>query len=144
MIIRAADEQTLAVCAALRKAVFGDEEHGPQVLYALDDADRLPDTVCLLCYRDGRPAGTVRSVRLSDDTVKLQRFAVLPEYRGKGCGRELLGAVEAEAAADGYARITMDSAEKSAGFYGKYGYRRVSDVFYEDGRPHIKMEKELK
>lgn len=37
----------------------------------------------------------------------------------------------------------MDSAQKAVGFYEKSNYRAVSEVFYEDNRPHVKMEKEL-
>ena len=38
----------------------------------------------------------------------------------------------------------MDSAEKAVGFYKKYGYKIMSDIFYEDNRPHVKMEKKIR
>ena len=37
----------------------------------------------------------------------------------------------------------MDSAFKAVGFYEKFNYIKISEIFYEDNRPHVRMEKDL-
>ena len=58
----------------------------------------LPDETDLVAlhfvgYIDSLPVATCRAFKGDDDSYILGRFAVLKEYRGKGLGSELLGAV---------------------------------------------------
>ena len=144
MIVRADNAELLAQCAAVRRSVFGEEEHGPEALCIIDEHDTEDTTGVYLYLEDGIPAGTARFIRLDEGTAKLQRVAVRADLRRRGIGAALLKTMEEAITAQGLQRIVMDAAEKSVGFYTQYGYRAVSDVFYEDGRPHVAMEKELK
>ncbi|MBR2990577.1 MAG: GNAT family N-acetyltransferase [Solobacterium sp.] len=144
MVIQVSTEQDLEKCVELHRAVFRDEEHGPEALWIIDETDRSPRTRNYLCIRNGSAVGTCRITETDADTVKLQRLVVLSGERGRGYGAELLAEAEKAAVSSGCCRIVMDAAEKSAGFYERYGYERKSGVFFEDGRPHIRMEKELK
>ncbi len=66
----------------------------------------------IACRESYRPEGLLRSV------------ATLPDARGQGIGRALVGAVETTAAAEGLQRLfllTMDAAE----YFGGLGYHPV-------------------
>ncbi len=142
-IIRIKSEDELAICSKLRKKVFGEEENGPEELYIIDEYDRKSDTKNYLLKADGVPAATVRFIKVNDNTIKLQRLVVPSEYRKKGYARKILNYLEKDAYDLGYRKIIMDSALKAVGFYEKNNYKQVSEVFYEDDRPHVRMEKEL-
>ncbi|MBQ3391306.1 MAG: GNAT family N-acetyltransferase [Clostridia bacterium] len=142
-IIQVEQEEDLLDCAALRKEVFGREEDGPETLCAVDAEDRKAETRNYLLRMDKSPVAAGRFIRVDPVTAKLQRLVVLKEYRKKGFAKLLLEHMERDAAELGYKRIVMDSALKAVGFYEKSGYSRRSEVFYEDNRPHVKMEKAL-
>lgn len=142
-IIRATNEEDLEICSYLRKMVFGKEENAPEALYIIDELDRNKDTRNYILKVDEVPVASVRFIKIDETTIKLQRLIVLKEYRHHGYARKILEFLETDAASLGYKKIVMDSAQKAVDFYKKYDYKTVSEVFYEDGRPHVKMEKEL-
>lgn len=142
-IIKVKNEKDLAICSKLRKEVFGEEENAPEALYIIDDYDKKEDTENYLLKVDGNYVATVRFIKINSSTIKLQRLVVPKQYRKNGYAKKILEYLEKDAYELGYRKIIMDSALKAAGFYEKSGYKKVSDVFYEDNRPHIKMEKEL-
>ena len=133
----------LELCSKVRKAVYGDDEGAPAALYIIDELDSVETTVNYLLFEDNNPVSTIRYIKTDDNTVKLQRLATLVECRKKGYGRAILNALEKDIISNGYKKIILDSAEKSVNFYLNNGYRVVSDIFYEDNRPHKKMEKLL-
>lgn len=142
-IIRVENDTELNLCRDLRKQVFGDEEKAPEGLYIIDEYDKLEDTKNYLLKIDDKPVATVRFIKIDDNTIKLQRLVVPKEYRNNGYAKKILDYLEKDAFDLGYRKIVMDSAQKAVGFYEKSNYKVVSEVFYEDGRPHVKMEKEL-
>lgn len=142
-IIKVNNENDLKICSDLRKKVFGDEEQAPEELYIIDQLDRIDTTCNYLLKSNNIPVATIRFIKIDNTTVKLQRLVVPNEYRGNGYAKLILEHLEKDASNLGYKKIIMDSAEKAVGFYKKYGYKIMSDIFYEDNRPHVKMEKEL-
>lgn len=142
-IIKVKNNEDLQICSDLRKEVFGNEENAPEELYIVDKFDKLDTTCNYLLKLDSIPVATIRFIKVNDTVVKIQRLVVLSKYRGNGYAKLLLEYLEKDVFNLGYKKIVMDSAEKAVGFYEKYGYKKVSDIFYEDNRPHIKMEKEL-
>lgn len=68
-------------------------------------------------------------------------MSVLSEHRNKGYAKELLFFLENCIKEHEYKTIELDSSLKAVGFYEKYNYARISDIFYEDNRPHIKLKK---
>lgn len=105
--------------------------------------DKFEDTsVHFLAKLDGKPVGTARW-RFTSNGVKMERFAVLQEARGKGVGKALVGAVLAD----------LDSTPKSKGktkylhsqldavpLYSKFGFEKVGEMFEECSILHFKME----
>jgi predicted GNAT family N-acyltransferase len=69
--------------------------------------------------------------------TKLERFAVLEEYRGNSVGESLvahcLDLVGEEACVYLHAQIQV------VGFYAKFGFEKIGDQFEEAGIRHFKM-----
>jgi len=74
-------------------------------------------------------------------TAILSQFAVDPALQGQGLGERLMDAAEAWAAAQGYARMALDTA-KPAGhlqrLYLKRGYATVGEVQWE-GKTYVSV-----
>jgi predicted GNAT family N-acyltransferase len=71
--------------------------------------------------------------------AKLERFAVVPEARGLGYGRQMVAHALAEARAVGFSRFVLHAQAHLERLYGSFGFRRVGDPFEEAGIPHVKM-----
>ena len=143
-IVKVSDDEGLKECSKLRKEVFGDEENAPEALYIIDDYDRMDDTCNYLLKVNNEFVATIRFIKIDNETIKLQRLVVPKRFRKKGYANIILKYLEEDAVKQGYKKIIMDSALSAVGFYEKNNYNSVSDVFYEDNRPHVKMEKNIK
>ncbi len=143
-VIKVSTYEELEECSKLRKEVFGDEENAPEALYIIDDYDKKDDTCNYLLKVNNEYVATIRFIKVDDEIVKLQRLVVPKRFRKKGYANIILKYLEKDALSLGYKKIIMDSALSAVGFYEKNNYKTLSDVFYEDNRPHVKMEKELK
>ncbi|MGB3543566.1 GNAT family N-acetyltransferase [Rubrivirga sp.] len=96
----------------------------------------------LLATLEGEPVGVARwrAVVLEDETwAKLERFAVVPEGRGAGIGRALVGRALGDARAAGRSRFVLHAQTYVAGLYRAFGFQAEGDVFLEDGLEHVKM-----
>ena len=90
-----------------------------------------------LVFSDTIPAGTAR-MRETDKGVKLERFAVLPEFRNKGVGALLLNQVLSDALT--FNRMIYLHAQVAAvNLYARAGFKPEGEIFYEAGIPHYKM-----
>lgn len=106
----------------------------PEPVYAAL-LDRLPEEharpggIILLARRDDEPVGCGMSHALDPDTSEIKRVFVTETARGTGAGRALCEALIAQARADGFARIRLDT---SRGFVAA---RRLYDRlgFHERG-----------
>ncbi len=76
--------------------------------------------------------------------VSLGRFVVGADSRRKGIGHELLQAALQEISSYWPQNpIRISAQEYLQRFYSQYGFIRVSDVYSEDGIPHVEMVKEF-
>lgn len=76
--------------------------------------------------------------------VEIRGLWVEAGLRGRGVGRRLLAAIEAEAVRRGCARAALDSYDWQApGFYERLGYRRFATLAYPDGAERHYFEKDL-
>jgi GNAT superfamily N-acetyltransferase len=74
----------------------------------------------LVVYKEGIPVGC-GAVRLIDaDTGELKRMYVSPAARGRGLGRRLLAALEAEARALGVRRLVLETGVRQAAALALY------------------------
>lgn len=95
----------------------------------------------ILLYVDGVPAASSR-LRIVEQVAKLERICVMLDYRKHGLGRKLINKLE-EMAADGLEKAKAHAQVQASGFYERLGYAPASDVFLEDGIPHLLMTKKL-
>ncbi len=91
-----------------------------------------------LALANGKPAGASRW-RKTENGVKLERFAVLDEYRGQGVGQALIKAVLNDLPADEY-YVYLHAQLPAVGLYEKFGFEKVGSEFEEAGIRHYKME----
>ena len=118
---------------SIRRQVFCIEQNVPEEI----EMDEFDDkAIHILAYIDDKPIGTARW-RLTEDGAKMERFAVLKEYRGKGVGEALVKyALEELKDSD---IIYLNAQETVIGFYEKLGFVGVGNRFYEANIPHKKM-----
>ena len=128
----------------IRREVFVKEHNVPESI-ELDEFDTL-DSQCMhiLALYENKPIGTLRANLTIKDKVKFQRFCFLPEYRKSGFGKLLIEFAENELIKKGYKNFFLEAKFSVHPFYEKCGYKKVSDIFYEVGVPHVKMEKLIK
>jgi ElaA protein len=129
----ALDVHQLYRILALRQRVFVVEQ-----TCAYLDADGVDQASRhLWAERAGDIVAYVRIVPpgVKYDEVAIGRVITAPEARGTGLGRELMR--RAIAAAGSPIRISAQAHLEK--FYGELGFARASDVYDEDGIPHIEM-----
>ncbi len=68
--------------------------------------------------------------------ISIGRVVIAPRARGTGLGRELM---QRAIAACGAVAIRIGAQAHLEKFYGELGFAVASDVFDEDGIPHIEM-----
>jgi predicted GNAT family N-acyltransferase len=100
--------------------------------------------VHFIAYLDETPVGTVRLRSVEPSIGKVERLAVLKDYRGKGFGRNLMRELESFASFAGIGKLKMHAQESVINFYKNLGYQTVGEEFEEAGMPHREMRKELK
>lgn len=126
----------------IREIVFVQEQHCP-LEDEFDQYDHL-DAACthVIAYVGEKAVGTGR-IRLVDNAGKLERICILKEWRQKGVGKEIIKALEAIALQKGASSLLLHGQQHAEGFYHRLGYETASDVFIEDGIPHLLMKKEV-
>jgi drug/metabolite transporter (DMT)-like permease/GNAT superfamily N-acetyltransferase len=104
-----------------------------------------PGGAFLVVYEDGRAVGCGGIRALSDGMAEVKRMYIVPGARGRGHGRRLLGALEAEARRLGYTHMRLDTAEtlrEAQALYRASGYREIPDYNGNGAASHW-FEKEL-
>lgn len=89
-----------------------------------------PGGVFLVGYRDGVPVCGGGIKRLADGACEIKRMYVVPEVRGQGLARVLLGALEDAARGLGYRVVRLDTGPRqphAQGLYEAEGYRRIAN-----------------
>jgi predicted GNAT family N-acyltransferase len=128
-------KEQLDVAFEIRRLVFVEE----QQVDPAEEYDEYEDScIHFLAYCDGVACGTAR-IRKTDNGKKLERFAVLKEYRGKGVGAALVEACLQKLEPETYAY--MHAQEHALEFYAKHGFQATGERFWECDIPHFKMWK---
>lgn len=98
----------------------------------------------LLGWAGGTPVATARWRTVPVDGrlgAKLERFAVLADYRGRGYGRRLVTETIADARQAGFDRFVLHAQAHLEAFYASFGFEPVGELFEEAGIPHIEMRR---
>lgn len=134
-------DQELQEAFKIREIVFIDEQECPPE----EEFDGLDDeSIHFIAYITDEPVGTSR-YRTTDKGVKLERFAVLKEHRGKGVGKRLVQTAIAQIAAtfEAGTLLYMHAQLDAMPLYARYGFEKVGDKFVEAGIEHFLMKKTL-
>ncbi|OEG00049.1 hypothetical protein BHF71_06720 [Vulcanibacillus modesticaldus] len=125
----------------VRRIVFIQEQHVPEKI----EMDKYDDhSTHFIVYHDEKPIATAR-IRIynNENTVKIERVAVLKEFRGKGIGKKLMLFAEQEAKKMGFTTFLLNSQRHAEIFYKKLGYITISEPFKEAGIEHVTMKKKI-
>ena len=125
----------LETCLRIREKVFVEEQNIP---LDIEMDDNNVDSVSICAIMNEKYVGTAR-YRVTSDGFKLERFAVLKEYRNKGIGKALAQFMF-DNLNDGRI-IYLHAQESVVDFYLSLGFKKINDRFFEAGIPHWKMVK---
>ena len=116
----------------IRKKVFIEEQNVPLNI----EIEYEEDSNHVICYVDKFPVGTGRW-RMTENGIKLERFAVLKDFRSKGIGKEIVNFILSEISSNN--TIYLHAQEAVVDFYKKLGFKVSGDKFYEADILHSKM-----
>lgn len=133
------DPSTFEQAVKIRELVFVLE----QKVNKADEYDQFEESSThFIAKLEGKPVGTARW-RFTDKGIKLERFAVLKEARGKGIGKALVKAVLEDILKekDSEGKVKYLHAQLDAiPLYEKFGFQKVGAMFEECKIQHFKME----
>lgn len=128
----------LETAFTIRRKVFVEEQH----VSAEEEYDEFEtSSTHFLAFSEGIPCGTARWRRTSNG-VKLERFAVLATFRGKGVGKALVKAVLDDVFGqqpEPIERIYLHAQVTAMPLYVGFGFVAVGPMFEEAGIQHYKM-----
>ena len=129
------DNEKLAnIAFSIRSKVFVKEQHVNPKL----EHDKFESTSHhYLLYYNKKPIATARW-RKTNKGIKLERFAVLIEFRNKGIGTILLKNILKDVLPLSKT-IYLHSQIKSVSFYERQGFKKTGDIFMEANIKHCKM-----
>ncbi len=120
--------QLITALNAELKAAYAGEAGANH--FGLESADVVPGRgAFLVVYRDGTPVGCGALRLLDAETAELKRMYVSPTARGRGLGRRLLAALEAEARALTVRRLILETGiwqSAALALYRTSGFQPIS------------------
>jgi predicted GNAT family N-acyltransferase len=127
------DPADLEKVFAIRREVFVGEQNCPPEL----EWEHEDESNHFLATVDGVPAGASRW-RKTDKGYKLERFAVLKNFRGHGVGQALVQTVLNDLP-DGVDYVYLHAQVQAVTLYERFGFVKTGPEFEEAGIWHYKM-----
>ncbi|MFB9842534.1 GNAT family N-acetyltransferase [Mucilaginibacter ginsenosidivorans] len=112
-----------------------------QKLYEME-MDEDMDGIHFGAFTDNKLVGIV-SLFQKDDDYQFRKFAVDPDYQGKGTGNKLLAYITDFAATEGGKRLWCNARLSATGFYDKNGFSHTGQFFSKNGFDYEILEKPL-
>lgn len=128
--------EEMNICLSIRQAVFVEEQKVP----AHEEQDGL-DAAARHFYAmvEGRIVATCR-IRFMGSAAKIERMAVLKDFRNMGVGAVLMRYILQELGKTGDIQLFKLSAQAHAvPFYEKLGFKRRGSEYLDAGIPHYDM-----
>lgn len=120
---------------SIRKSVFVHEQNVPEEMELDEFEDESRHYLAVL---NNQPVATARW-RQTSKGIKMERFAVLPEYRMKRVAAQVLRTMLADVPET---TVYLHAQITAVGFYEKYGFVKKGDPFDEAGIMHFVMHLE--
>jgi predicted GNAT family N-acyltransferase len=135
-IIKFTTENSLFAAPAfeIRRKVFVEEQNVPAE-EEFDDYEKT--STHYLAMMDQIPAGTARW-RYTENGIKLERFAVLKEYRNQKVGSAILKTVLTDVIPLNQT-IYLHAQVQALAFYKRHGFEQVGEMFSECDIDHYVM-----
>ena len=130
----AGDKEMAGKAFAIRTKVFV-EEQGVDAALEYASEETAHHYLLLLA---GKPIATARW-RETEKGIKLERFAVLREFRNRGIGEIILKEVLKDVTSLGK-KIYLHSQAKAVPFYERNGFEKAGEMFTEAGIEHYFMD----
>lgn len=142
-VIRIETQEDLEFAFNIRKEVFVHEQNVPEE----DELDKYESIAYhyLALWKD-KPVGTARW-RITNNGYKLERFAVLKDYRKNGIGKALMEQMMQDIQnhpASSKKNCYLHSQIPVVPFYQAFGFQKKGDQFDECGIMHFKMVRKAK
>ena len=118
----------------IRKTVFVEEQGVDAAL----EYDHEEEARHYLLFLGEKPIATARW-RETEKGIKLERFAVLPQFRNRGIGDVILKEVLKDVSLSGK-MIYLHSQIRAVTFYQRNGFYKVGEQFTEAGIEHVFMK----
>lgn len=135
------DSQIYLDSLSIRRKVFIEEQH---VDPAIEIDEKEAACTHIVGYNDmEQPIVTARLYPLSLHAYKIQRVAVLKEYRGKHYGQEILAKIDDIAQREGIKNLHLGAQNQAISFYEQLGYVIDGEEYEEAGILHHDMKKVL-
>lgn len=134
------NQEELDQAFAIREKVFIEEQECDRD-EEFDEFDS--ESVHFIAYYQGQVAGTSR-YRKTNKGIKLERFAVLKEFRGSGIGKRLVSTVLADVFHHHNQKgtlIYLHAQVSAMALYAKYDFKKVGEMFVEAKIEHFEMQK---
>lgn len=107
----------------------------------------MPDGAFLVGSADGGDVACGGVCRFDAETAEIRRMYVVPERRGAGFSRRMLGALEDEARSLGYRRVRLETGvhqHEALGLYRSSGFEEIPRYGpYADDELSVCFEKPL-
>jgi len=119
----------------IRRVVFVIEQNvDPDIEF-----DEFEETaIHYLLYKGNKAIGCSR-YRWSGDQIKLERYAILEQERGKGYGRFIMKIMMKIVLPLDPSMIYLHAQTVAKGFYRKFGFLETGEIFKEADIDHIMM-----
>jgi len=128
------DKKLAAKAFDIRRKVFVEEQGVDPVL----EYDKEEPSHHYLMLLGEKAIGAARW-RETPEGIKLERFAVLKEYRNRGLGKIILKEVLSDVIPTGK-KIYLHSQQMAMPFYERNGFVKKGEEFVEAGMKHYYME----
>jgi len=139
-VIKIDTEKDLDQAKKIRYDVFVVEQHVPME----EELDQFEnESTHFIAFINEIPCGAARW-RFTKSGIKLERFAVLKDFRRLGVGSELVTAVLTDIQNNPGShgkKIYLHSQLKAVPLYSKFGFRQIGELFQECDIDHYKMVK---
>lgn len=109
----------------------------------LDDNDQLADH--FFVKNDNKISAYLRVQVVEGDQAKIGRVVTAQNFRGNGSSRKLMDVALANIQKNqSVSKIVLQAQDYLTQFYASFGFEKTSEVYLEDGIPHVDMEMSLK
>jgi predicted GNAT family N-acyltransferase len=133
---KVSDVDSLKIVHAIRYEVFVNGQNCPAELERANE----DESIHFLAKIAGVPAGACRW-RKTESGYKLERFAVLKDFRGMGVGQQMVKTVLGDLPNDAE-YVYLNSQIDAVPLYEKFGFVKEGPEFTEAGIRHYKMVKQ--